>query len=77
MKKIIATVGLLVATTTHAESIDQLLTDGYEIKSAATVAAGGMYFILQKGAAAYFCPALDPSRVMTCRQVKGEVSETR
>ena len=77
MKKIIATVGLLVSTTTHAESIDQLLTDGYEIKSAATLAAGGMYFILQKGAAAYFCPALDPSRVMTCRKVKGEASETR
>ncbi len=36
MKKIIATVGLLVATTTHAESIDQLLTDGYEIKSVIT-----------------------------------------
>jgi len=72
MKKIITALGLFVATTTHAASIDQLLTVGYEIKSAATVAAGGMYFILQKGATAYFCPALDPSRVMTCRQVKSE-----
>jgi len=72
MKTLIATLGLIIAATTHAESIDNLLAQDYEIKSAATVAAGGMYFILQKGPSAYFCPALDPGRVMTCRQVKSE-----
>ena len=61
---------LFILSSANAESIETLLADGYEIKSAATVAAGGMYFILQNGANAYFCPALDPSKVMECRKVK-------
>ena len=70
MKKILLLLTLMVFTSASAESIETLLTEGYEIKSAATVAAGGMYFILQNGPNAYFCPALDPSKVMDCRKVK-------
>jgi len=66
---------LFVFSSAYAESIETLLEDGYEIKSAATVAAGGMYFILQNGAKAYFCPALDPSKVMKCRKVKAGKNE--
>jgi len=62
MKKIFVFLILLIPTVVQARSIDSLLT----------VAAGGMYFILQKGGAAYFCPALDPSKVMDCRRVKGK-----
>jgi len=72
MKKIFVFLILLIPTVVQARSIDSLLVDGFEIKSAATVAAGGMYFILQKRDAAYFCPALDPSKVMDCRRVKGK-----
>ncbi len=70
MNKILGVVMIFIFSSASAESIETLLADGYEIKSAATVAAGGMYFILQNGADAYFCPALDPSKVMDCRKVK-------
>jgi len=70
MNKLLPCLMLFILSSANAESIETLLADGYEIKSAATVAAGGMYFILQNGANAYFCPALDPSKVMECRKVK-------
>ena len=72
MKKMFIFLVFLIPSMAQATSIDDLLADGYEIKAAATVSAGGMYFILQKGSVAYFCPALDPSKVMECRNVKGQ-----
>lgn len=75
MKTFIGLVLTVIFFNATAENIDNLLEEGFEIKSTATVAAGGMYFVLQKDALAFVCPALDPSRVHTCIKVQGEVSE--